>query len=315
MTTEQGLLFAIFAGVFAMLLWSRWRYDLVAFCALLLGAVLGLVPKEDIFSGFGHPATIVVALVLVVSRGLVVSGAVHLITRKLLASTMGVRRHIAVMGGVGALMSAFMNNVAALALLMPVDIQASAKAGRTARATLMPLSFATILGGLVTLIPDGRPDTASGTENFDLADYIAELHPTEGSPVIGKRVAELDEDAEAADAVIIGLVRDGKRLFGAARHDRIREDDVLLVEASPDAIEELRNALKLAFVEEKGGHDVAGEGMSMVEVVVPGGVASASAAAEHHSSRHFPAGQTDHHARAPRDDPAGRHPAASRAQQ
>ena len=106
MTTEQGLLFAIFAGVFAMLLWGRWRYDLVAFCALLISAVLGLVPKQDIFSGFGHPATIVVALVLVISRGLVVSGVVQVITRHLLSSTIGVRRHVALMGGVGALMSA-----------------------------------------------------------------------------------------------------------------------------------------------------------------------------------------------------------------
>ncbi len=317
MTVEQGLLFAIFAAVFGMLLWGRWRYDLVAFCALLVGAALGLVPKAEVFSGFGHPATIIVALVLVVSRGLVNSGAIQLITRNVLSSTMGLKRHIALMGGVGAVMSAFMNNVAALALLMPVDIQTAAKEGRTPRKTLMALSFATILGGLVTLIgtppniivasyresavgepfkmfdfapvggicalvgllfvatigwrliPEGKSDKAPGEKLFELEDYVAELHPTEDSPVIGKRVAELDDDVEANDCVIVGLVRDGKRLFGTARHDRIRPTDILLVEAAPDAIEELRTALKLSFHDEKTSHELAGEGMSMVEVVAP----------------------------------------------
>jgi len=317
MTTEQALLFAIFAGVFAMLLWGRWRYDLIAFVALLIAATLGLVPKEEVFSGFGHPATIVVALVLVISRGLVNSGAVHLITRRALSADMGLPRHIALMGAVGAAMSAFMNNVAALALLMPVDIQAAAKEGRSPRATLMPLAFATILGGLVTLIgtppniiiasyreramgapfemfdfapvgglcalvgllfvatvgwrliPGGGAETAPGERLFELEDYVAELHPTEGSPVIGKRVMDLDEEAEAADCLIIGLVRDGKRLFGASRHFRIRADDALLVEAAPDAIEEFRTALKLSFVEKSARHEIAAEGMSMVEVVAP----------------------------------------------
>ncbi|MEX0316803.1 MAG: SLC13 family permease [Ruegeria sp.] len=152
MTTDQIILFALFAAVFAFLLWGRFRYDLVAFSALMIGVVLGVVPVKDAFSGFGHPATIVVALVLVVSAGLVRSGAVFLITRTLVDASRGLGSHIALMGGIGAVLSAFMNNVAALALLMPVDIQTARKAGRAAGLTLMPLSFATILGGMATLI-------------------------------------------------------------------------------------------------------------------------------------------------------------------
>jgi len=135
-----------------MLFWGRWRYDLVAFCALLVALVLGLVPTEQAFSGFGHPATVIVALVLVVSRGLLNSGAIDLITRRLIDAGRSTGAHIATMSGVGAILSAFMNNVAAMALLMPVDLQAAKKAGRPVRRTLMPLSFATILGGMVTLI-------------------------------------------------------------------------------------------------------------------------------------------------------------------
>ncbi|MDU9006325.1 SLC13 family permease [Sedimentitalea todarodis] len=152
MTTDQIILFCLFAAVFGLLLWGRFRYDLVAFSALMVGVVLGVVPTEDAFSGFGHPATLVVALVLIVSAGLVRSGAVFLITRTLVDSSRALGGHIALMGGIGAVLSAFMNNVAALALLMPVDIQTARKAGRNPGLSLMPLAFATILGGMVTLI-------------------------------------------------------------------------------------------------------------------------------------------------------------------
>jgi di/tricarboxylate transporter len=135
-----------------MMLWGRFRYDLVAFAALMLGVVLGVVPTKHAFDGFGHPATLVVALVLVVSAGLVRSGAVLLITRTLVDSSRSLGAHVTHMGGIGGVLSAFMNNVAALALLMPVDIQTARKAGRAAGLTLMPLSFATILGGMATLI-------------------------------------------------------------------------------------------------------------------------------------------------------------------
>ena len=152
MTVDQIILFSLFGAVFGLLLWGKFRYDIVAFSALLLGVVLGVVETKDAFSGFGHPATLIVALVLVVSAGLVRSGAVFLITRTLVDSSRAMGAHIAIMGGVGGVLSAFMNNVAALALLMPVDIQTARKAGRSPAKSLMPLSFATILGGMVTLI-------------------------------------------------------------------------------------------------------------------------------------------------------------------
>ena len=152
MTSDQITLFVLFGVFFGLLLWGRFRYDLVAFGALMVAVVLGVVPSQDAFSGFGHPATLVVALVLIVSAGLVRSGAVFLITRTLIDSSRSLGAHIALMGAIGGVLSAFMNNVAALALLMPVDIQTARKAGRSPSLSLMPLSFATILGGMVTLI-------------------------------------------------------------------------------------------------------------------------------------------------------------------
>ena len=152
MTTDQIILFTLLFFVFALLISGRLRYDLVAFMALTAALILGVVPKEQAFSGFGHPATIIIALVLVVSKGLSNSGVVELVAKQVSRFAQSLQTHIAAMAGIAAALSAVMNNVAALALLMPVDIQAAIKAKRSPALTLMPLSFATILGGMITLI-------------------------------------------------------------------------------------------------------------------------------------------------------------------
>ena len=152
MTNDQYILFGILFCLFAMLLWGRIRYDIVALGALVVAVVVGIIPGKTAFEGFGHPATIIIALVLVVSKGLANSGAVDLIARWLVPAGRSLLAHIGVMAGLGAAMSALMNNVGALALLMPVDIQAAEREKRSPAITLMPLSFATILGGLITLI-------------------------------------------------------------------------------------------------------------------------------------------------------------------
>nr|WP_325251929.1 SLC13 family permease [Amylibacter sp.] len=317
MTTDQILLFVIFACVFGLLLWGRYRYDLVAFGALLTGVLVGVVPAKDAFSGFGHPATLVVALVLIVSAGLVNSGAVGLITRALVDSSRGLGAHIAIMGGVGAVLSAFMNNVAALALLMPVDLQTAKKAKRAAGLSLMPLSFATILGGMVTMIgtppniiiatiredslgeafkmfdfaPVGLvaaavgllyvstigwrliPQVTDGSpvdKLLDSANYVAELTIPEESDLVGKKPMDLTVEAEKADVAIVGLIRDGRRLYGNARNRVLMAQDALVLEATPEALDEFRTTFKLNFADEKRQENLkaAGEGLSLAEVVV-----------------------------------------------
>jgi len=152
MTTDQIFLFALFGTVFALLIWGRIRYDLVAFSALVIAVIAGFVTPVEAFSGFGHPAVVIIALVLIVSRGLLNSGAVELIAGVVLSSDRPLPLHIGVMSIVGATLSAVINNVAALALLMSLDLEAAEKAKRAAALSLMPLSFATILGGMITLI-------------------------------------------------------------------------------------------------------------------------------------------------------------------
>lgn len=152
MTFDQMAIVGLIAAALVLFVWDRWRYDVVAFAILLAAVVLGLVPAREAFSGFGHPATITVAAILVLSHTLARTGASEILARIIERSATGMARHIAVLSGLGALMSSVMNNVAALGLLMPPAIQTTLKTKYHAGAVLMPLSFATILGGLITLL-------------------------------------------------------------------------------------------------------------------------------------------------------------------
>ena len=314
-TPDQLTLFGLLFFVFVFLIWGRWRYDLVAFVALLIALLTGVVPKEQAFSGFGHPATVIIALVLIISRGLSNSGAIELVARHVVDASRKLASHIAIMSGLAAALSALMNNVAALALLMPVDLQAAKKAGRSPSLSLMPLSFASILGGMITLIgtppniviaefrgaelgepyrmfdfapvglvcavvgvayvaligwrllPAERKASDAGKELFDLADYIAEVRVPEGSAIIGQRVRELDALAAKSDIEIVGLSRKGRRLPGLARIAEIKAGDVLVIEASPDSLEEALGALGLEYVG-SGEGQLGADDLLLTEVVV-----------------------------------------------
>ncbi len=315
MTADQSILFGLLFFVFVFLIWGRWRYDLVAFVALLIALLTGIVPKDQAFSGFGHPATIIIALVLIISRGLSNSGAIELVARYLVDASRKLATHITIMSGLAAALSALMNNVAALALLMPVDMQAAKKAGRSPSLSLMPLSFASILGGMITLIgtppniiiaefrgdalgepyqmfdfapvglacaivglayvaligwrllPSERKSADASKELFDLADYIAEVRVPEGSAAIGKKVRDLDHAAGRSDVDIVGLVRRGRRMPGLARLVEVKADDVLVIEASPDSLEEVIGNLNLEYVG-KGEGQLGDDGLILNEVVV-----------------------------------------------
>jgi di/tricarboxylate transporter len=152
MNLEQLLIVAILAGTVAMFLWGRWRHDMVAVASLLACVLAGLVPSASAFAGFGHPAVITVACVLVLSHGLLRTGAVDALTRAVLPRKAGPTLSIAALTGLAAALSGVMNNVGALALLMPVGIQIAQRLGMPPGRVLMPLAFGSILGGMTTLI-------------------------------------------------------------------------------------------------------------------------------------------------------------------
>ena len=177
MTGPQLFIFCLLGIVFAMLVWGRVRYDLVAFAALIVAVIGGVVPAEHAFEGFGHEAVVIIALVLIASRAMINSGAVELIAQYVVDASRSLSKHIGIMSVAGAALSAVINNVAALVILMTLDMETAKKAGRSVSLSLMPLSFATILGGMVTMI--GTPpniviaqfrDRALG-EPFSMFDF------------------------------------------------------------------------------------------------------------------------------------------------
>ncbi len=152
MTTQQLLLFLVLATALALFLWGRWRHDVVALGALLATVLLGLVPAREAFSGFADPAVITVAAVLVLSRAIRDSGLLDRFLAPLGGRLATTTRQVAALGGLTGFLSMFMNNVGALALVMPAAIRLARRTGTSPAQVLMPLAAMSLLGGLVTLI-------------------------------------------------------------------------------------------------------------------------------------------------------------------
>ena len=217
MTEQQMLIFAILAGLFGLLVWGRWRYDVVAFACLMATVVTGLVPAGQAFSGFGHPATITVAAVLILSRVLSGSGAIDLLTRLIRPASGSTSSHVGVLAGLGAAMSTMMNNVGALGILLPMALQSARKVARSPAKLLMPLSFGSILGGLVTLI--GTPP------NIIVASYRGELS---GEPFAMFDYAPVGLAVAVAGLVFVALI--GWRLVPLRDSGRAAGGDLFDIE-------------------------------------------------------------------------------------
>ena len=249
MTGEQIFLFVLLAAVFGMLVWGRIRYDLVAFAALIIAVAGGVVPAHDAFTGFGHEAVVIIALVLIVSRAMLNSGAVELIAQYVVSPDRSLPVHISVMSLVGAALSAVINNVAALVILMTLDIETAKKAKRAVSLSLMPLSFATILGGMITLI--GTPpniviaqfrERALG-EPFSMFDFspvgiVCAIAGIAFVATVGWRVIPqsgqraVTDEGEAGPFVAEAKVPDGSKSAGrqvSEHYELSEEHDVTIV--------------------------------------------------------------------------------------
>ena len=249
MTAAQMYVLAVLAATMTLFVWGRWRYDIVALLALLAVVIAGIIPPEQAFSGFGHPAVITVAAVLAISRAIQNSGLVGWLARGLERSGRNPTVQTGAVVALVAALSAFMNNVGALALLLPVVIQVARKSDRSPGDLLMPLSFGSLLGGLVTLI--GTPPNiivaayrgqASGTPfgMFDFAPvglsvavaggfFVALL----GWRLLPKREAGGSKDMfKIADYITEVVVAEGSKADGVSIGDLLApggEDEIIAV--------------------------------------------------------------------------------------
>jgi di/tricarboxylate transporter len=257
MTQDQIAIILILAATIGMFLWGRWRHDLVAAGALLACVFAGLVPHEAAFAGFGHPAVITVACVLILSSGLQLTGAVDAIARTTLPVSAGPILTIAALTGLGALLSAFMNNVGALALLMPVALQLATKQALPAGKVLMPLAFGTILGGMTTMI--GTPPNLivagfreqAGMGSFAMFDFTPVGLAVAGAGVIfitliGWRLVPTRKQADTGN-FDTGAYFTEVRITEASKaaNKPLREVEQMLEEADAQIVGMVRNDFRL----------------------------------------------------------------------
>jgi len=152
MTLPQGEAFGLIALAVGMFAWGRFRYDLTSLGVLLAGVLIGVVPAKKAFDGFSNEIVIIIGAALVVSVAIARSGVVDAAMRPLLPRLKTEQSQVPALVIITMLVSMLTKNVGALAMLMPAALQIARSTGVSPGRLLMPMSFASLLGGLVTLI-------------------------------------------------------------------------------------------------------------------------------------------------------------------
>jgi di/tricarboxylate transporter len=177
MTVPQILSFAVIAGMMAAFIWGKYRYDLVAACTLLVALALGVVPLDDAFSGFSNDIVIIVGSALLVSAGVARSGIMEFAIQKFAPNVSSLRAQLAILVIVVTIMSAFVKNIGALAIMIPIAFQFARRSNVSASVFLMPMAFGSLLGGLMTQIGTSPNIVVSGIrkeltgEAFTMFDF------------------------------------------------------------------------------------------------------------------------------------------------
>jgi di/tricarboxylate transporter len=152
MTQDQIFAFAVLTGMMAIFIWGRLRYDLVAVLALLAAVFTGIVPHREAFSGFGDDIVIIVASALVVSAAVARSGVMEAVLHRVAPVITSVQGQIVLLVAAVTILSAFVKNIGALAMMIPVAFQMARRSRASPSCFLMPMAFGSLLGGLITLV-------------------------------------------------------------------------------------------------------------------------------------------------------------------
>ena len=217
MTLEQGLAFGLILLTIAAFIWGRFRYDLVALVALLLGLAAGIIPAEAAFDGFRNEVVVIIACALIVSAAFARSGIMELGLRRVLPLLRTERSQVPVLTGAVTLLSMVTKNVGALAILMPVALQQARRTGSSPSRLLMPMAFGAMAGGMVTLV---------GTApNIIVAEVRADI--------VGEPFAMFDYAPVglALTALALVFLAFGYRLLPKHRHGAVGLDSALTANA------------------------------------------------------------------------------------
>ncbi len=317
MTLDQTIVFCIILSAMVMFIGNRIRYDVVGVMALLVAVLSGVVSADHAFTGFGHPAVITVAAVLVISKALQNCGLVDQLVALLAGSRRSPTLQVAAGSTIAAALSTVMNNVGALALMLPVALRNAYESGRSPSLVLIPLSFASLLGGLVTLIgtppnivisgyresqigkpfamfdfaPVGLVIAGAGLlylitigwrllperilfegedkNQFHVERYTLESNVPTDSPLVGMRVRELEVMFER-EVSVLAIIRKGIRRLAPRAIEKVRPDDILILQGDPALIAPLADDVQLGALghQVQGDRDLVSEDVEVIEAVV-----------------------------------------------
>ncbi|HEY2618166.1 MAG TPA: SLC13 family permease [Acetobacteraceae bacterium] len=294
MTLPQIEALAIVAGMLILFVSDRLRYDLVAALALSAAVLTGVVPAHKAFQGFANPVIIIIASVLVISRAVAVSGVIDNAMRRVLRALDSTTLQVAALTGAVSLLSAFVKNVGALGLFMPIAIQAAERRNRPPSRYLMPLAFGSLIGGTITqigtspnvlisavrqevlgqpyhlfdftpvglpltciavaflsfgwrLLPANRRGQPTPEQRFSIEDYTSEALLPEGSPLLGKTVADLEALGEG-EVTVTGVIREQTHRYVPRPNWTLYAGDVLVLQGDPTALQPIVDQAKLKLL-------------------------------------------------------------------
>jgi len=297
MEIQQIIIFSTLLATLALFIWGKWRYDFIALMALMTVVLSGIIPAKDAFLGFGHPAVITVAAVLILSQGLQNAGLVDFLTRHITRVGESLFLQLTALNIFIATISAFMNNVGALAIVMPVVIQMARKHKRSPSLMLIPVAFSSLLGGMTTeigtppniivasmraktglgpftmfdftpvglgvalggiaflsliawrLLPE-RKGQLSPEELFEIEAYITEVKAGKEANIHGKTLREVENSTEG-NVLFLGIIRGKRKLTTLSPNDRVKENDILIIEADSDSLEQFLEQTACKLIEDK----------------------------------------------------------------
>jgi di/tricarboxylate transporter len=301
LTVDQAAISALLVGLLAVFALDRFRVEVVALAGLAVGVALGLVPFGRTFSGLSNPAVVTVIEILLIVQALERSRLLDALGDKLQGRLGGPRRMLVVLCVLGAGVSTVMNNIGAYALVLPVAFSVARRAGIPPRAVVMPLSFATLLGGLCTLV--GTPANLVVSEalrgargsGFAFLDFaptglavaalgvtavvlwapraLAEATPAANDAARDRRIvteatllgasASVGELSERLEGSIHAAMRGGSRLFPLRPGTALEPGDTVLLDADDAAFGAAVQAGSLAAARR------AGAGAELEAVVMP----------------------------------------------
>ena len=285
LTLPQIEALAIVAGMLVLFVSDRMRYDLVAALALSTAVLTGVVPAKKAFEGFSSSVVIIIASVLVISRAVAVSGVVDSAMRRVLRFLDSTTLQVAALTAAVSFLSAFVKNVGALGIFMPVAIQAAERRNRPVSRYLMPLAFGSLVGGTITqigtspnvlisevrqqvvgqpyhlfdytpvglpltciaiaflsigwrLLPANRRGQAAPEKRFEIEDYTSEALLPEGSPQVGKTVADLEALGEG-EVTVTAVIREQSHRYVPWRNWTLYANDILVLQGDPTALQPL----------------------------------------------------------------------------